>query len=335
MTTYHPHSRKLARAARFGVVGAVTALTGGSAFALPAAADQQGSASVANDVLTISGTRDADNLALRLASGAPGTLQVDFADATGAEFSFERSTFSRIEVHLGNGADVYSVDQVNGSFNDEAITVYGENGDDSFTGGDSVEQFFGGRGDDDADGNRGNDTADLGSGSDSFRWDPGDGSDVVEGDAGFDTLDFNGNNGAEQMSLFAEGSRAIFFRVQATIRMDMDNVEHVDLDALGGVDTFDVTDLSGTDVRVVDVDLSVPPGTGDGQADVVTVNGTEDADAVQIAAADGRVDVSGLATSVRIMGPDTIDRLQMMALGGNDIVDVDAAAQALMTVAVD
>ena len=154
MTTYHPHSRKLARAARFGVVGAVTALTGGSAFALPAAADQQGSASVANDVLTITGTQQADNLALRLAPGAPGTLQVDFADAAGAEFSFERSTFSRIEVHLGNGADVYSVDQANGSFNDEAITVYGENGDDSFTGGDSVEQFFGGRGDDDADGNR-------------------------------------------------------------------------------------------------------------------------------------------------------------------------------------
>ena len=51
--------------------------------------------------------------------------QVDFADAGGAEFSFERSTFSRIEVHLGNGADVYSVDQASGSFNDEAITVQG------------------------------------------------------------------------------------------------------------------------------------------------------------------------------------------------------------------
>jgi hypothetical protein len=334
MTAHHLHSRTFARAARFGVVGAATALTVGTAFALPAAADQQGSASVANDVLTITGTSDADNLALRLAPGAPGTLQVDFADAAGAKFSFDRSTFSRIEVHLGNGDDLFSVDQANGSFADEAITVYGENGDDSLNGGDGNEQFFGGRGDDVVDGNRGNDTAHLGSGNDSFRWDPGDGSDVVEGDSGFDTLDFNGNNGAEQMSLFAEGPRAIFFRVQATIRMDMHNVEHVDLDALGGVDTFDVGDLSGTDVRVADVDLSVPPGVVDGQ-DVVTVNGTEDADTVQVAAADGRVDVSGLATSVRISRPDTVDRLQVKALGGNDVVNVDAAAEALMTVAVD
>jgi hypothetical protein len=72
----------------------------------------------------------------------------------------------------------------------------------------------------------------------------------------------------------------------------------------------------------------------DGQ-DVVTVNGTEDADTVQVAAADGRVDVSGLATSVRISRPDTVDRLQVKALGGNDVVNVDAAAEALMTVAVD
>jgi hypothetical protein len=335
MTTYRPTTRKPARGARFGVAGAITALTAGAAFALPAAASQRSSAWVTNDVLKITGTRKADDLVLRLAAGAPGTLEVDFADAPGAEFSFDRTTFSRIEVHLGNGADRYTVDQVNGSFADEAIKVWGENGNDSFAGGDNAEQFFGGRGNDSADGNRGSDTANLGSGHDSFRWDPGDGSDIVDGGSGVDTLDFNGANGDEQMSLFAEGRRAIFFRVQGTIRIDMDNVEHVDLDALGGVDTFDVGDVSRTDVRLVDADLSGPSGGGDGQADVVTVNGTQRADVIRVAAVGGRVDVRRLATKVRISGPDTIDRLQVMALDGNDRVHVDAAAQALMTVAVD
>ena len=38
------------------------------------------------------------------------------------------------------------------------------------------------------DGNRGDDTGLLGAGDDSFTWDPGDGSDKVEGEAGTDTM---------------------------------------------------------------------------------------------------------------------------------------------------
>ena len=56
MTPSPPHPSKLARAARFGVVGAVTALTVGTAFARPAAADLRGSAWVAHDVLNVTGT---------------------------------------------------------------------------------------------------------------------------------------------------------------------------------------------------------------------------------------------------------------------------------------
>ena len=41
----------------------------------------------------------------------------------------------------------------------------------------------------------------LGGGNDTFQWDPGDGSDTVEGQTGTDTLDFNGSNIGEQIDV--------------------------------------------------------------------------------------------------------------------------------------
>ena len=100
---------------------------------------------------------------------------------------------------MGSGDDAFRVDQTNGAFADEALTVDGGSGSDFLDGGDGVETFVGGSGRDAVDGNRGNDTGILGSGDDSFRWDPGDGSDVVEGQSGTDTLDFNGAGANEVM----------------------------------------------------------------------------------------------------------------------------------------
>jgi hypothetical protein len=175
----------------------------------------------------------------------------------------------------------------------------------------------------------------LGSGKDSFRWDPGDGSDVVEGRSGTDTLDFNGAGLAESMSLSPNAGRSLFLREPGNIRMDMDGVERLDLTALGGADTLAVQDMSGTDFRRAAVDLSAPTGGGDGQADSVTVNGTERADRIDVEANGARVDVEGLRTEVRIAGSETIDRLQVISLGGNDDVDVEQAVFALIGVAVD
>ena len=52
----------------------------------------------------------------------------------------------------------------------------------------------------------------LGAGDDSFVWDPGDGSDVVEGQAGSDTMVFNGANVSEHIDLSANGPRLRLFR---------------------------------------------------------------------------------------------------------------------------
>ena len=127
-------------------------------------------------------------------------------------------------------------------------------GDDSMAGTDAADTFFGGAGNDTVDGNRGNDTANLGDGNDLFIWDPGDGSDVVEGDAGFDTMQFNGSDGAEVMEASANGSRLRFTRDLGNIVMDVNATEKLDVRALGGNDTVTILDLAATATRQVFVD---------------------------------------------------------------------------------
>ena len=68
--------------------------------------------------------------------------------------------------------------------------------------------LIGGDGNDMVTGGRGNDVALLGTGNDTFIWNPGDGSDTVEGQAGTDTLVFNGANINENIDISANGPRA-------------------------------------------------------------------------------------------------------------------------------
>ena len=97
--------------------------------------------------------------------------------------------------------------------------------------------------------------ASLGAGNDTFVWNPGDGSDQSTGQAGFDTLVFNGNNNsARHISISANGAGAAF-RVPRHVTMDLNSVERIELDALGGADNITINDLTGTDVKEVAIDL--------------------------------------------------------------------------------
>jgi hypothetical protein len=333
MTNTFKHS---ASARRFGLTTGVAAVAATLATAGSAAADQRAdSAFVAQDTLFVTGSRDSDQIALRLAAAAPGSLQVDFGDDGVAEFSFDRTTFSRIEISARGGDDRIGIDQVNGAFADEAVTMDGGGGDDTMDGGDGAELVIGGSGRDAVDGNRGNDSALLGAGADSFRWDPGDGSDVVEGQFGFDTLDFNGAGGAEKMSLSPNGERSVFLRDVANIRMDMDGVEALDLTALGGTDEVTVDDMSGTDFRVANIDLAGTPGTPDGAADLVTVNGSAGDDKVELGTEGTVVVADGLQTEVRVSNSELADKIQVSTLDGHDDVDVDGTVFARIGIGVD
>jgi len=327
-------SNRSARVRRVGLAAGAAAALGlaGVAMASPAGAAPSPSASVANDTLTVTGTNASERLALRLQAGAPGVLDVDFGDDGTAEFSFDRATFSHIDVFLRGGDDQFRVDQINGSFPDEALTVYGGNGNDTLNGGDGNEVFYGGNGNDSVDGNKGADTAYLGNGADTFTWDPGDGSDIVEGQNGVDTLHFNGAGVAlENMFLTPNGSRALFHRDQGNINMDMDGVERLDLDALGGVDTIRIDDMSGTDLRRADIDL----GGADGAGDVLTVNGTAHDDRVRVVSDGASVDVKGLQPLTHITGSEPTDQLKINTLDGNDRVNVDGQVFGLISPTTD
>src|SRR5262245_20529140 len=224
---------------------------------------------------------------------------------------------------LGQGGnDTITLDEASGAL--PAANLFGEDGNDTLTGGSGSDLLDGGAGNDNLrggdgndfiDGNQGNDTALLGAGDDVFQWDPGDGSDIVEGQDGTDTLLFNGANINEKFDVSANGGRVRFTRDIDNIVMDLNDVETIHVNALGGSDSVTVNDLTGTDVTQVAIHLAGTPGgtTGDGAADTVTVNGTNGNDVVGILGAGTSIAVAGLQAVV------SIDALE----SGNDAVIVD------------
>jgi Ca2+-binding RTX toxin-like protein len=310
---------------------AVGLLSVGPAFTAPAAAaENAGSAFIANNTLTIVGTNGADVVAVN----ADATeVQVAFGDDPANVHRFNLADFGAISVSLGNGDDQFT--EAPGVLAGHALTVSGGNGNDIITTGDGNDVIFGGNGDDRVDAGRGTDTVVLGNGNDFFVWNPGQGSDAVDGGNGNDVMQFNGANVNETMSLSANGSQAVFLRDPAAIRMDMNDIEIFNLKTLGGADTLTVNNLDGTAVRQANIDLSGGSGGADLQADSVTVNGTNQADRVDVTADGGRVDVAGLQAETQITGSDTFDHLQVNTLDGNDTATVDPNVSTLIGVAVD
>jgi Ca2+-binding RTX toxin-like protein len=330
--TYRSRHARLATAAIVlaTAVAAATWLAGHSYAARP----KLPTAQLRYGLLTVEGTQGADRIALRLKAGDPGTLQVDAGDDGSADFSFPRTSVARILVRARAGDDAVRIDDANGSFTDTiSTTIAGGRGNDTLTGGKGNEVLFGGSGNDLVDGKAGNDAALLGHGDDTFVWDPGDGSDSIEGQAGFDTMRFDGAAAAEHVDLSANGNRLRFFRDVATITMDTHGVERVDFNALGGADVVTVGDLRRTDVSAVNVDLAGALGgaAGDGAADRVVVNGTNRNDAIDVSGDAGEVKTSGLAATVSILHPEVAnDRLELNTLAGHDTVDsVGLAAGAI------
>jgi Ca2+-binding RTX toxin-like protein len=218
------------------------------------------------------------------------------------------------------------------------LTLDGGAGDDTIAGGQGIETLLGGDGNDSVDGNGGNDLALLGAGDDTFVWDPGDGSDVVEGEDGVDTMQFNGANASEQVDLSANGDRLKFFRTQGNVTMDTAGVERVNFNALGGADLVTVNDLSGTDVHSVNVDLAGTLGgaTGDGAADRVVVNATNNDDTIKVSGDATEVTAKGLAPLVSIFHPEAAnDRLEINTLAGTDTVDSAGLAAGAIQLFVD
>jgi Ca2+-binding RTX toxin-like protein len=158
-----------------------------------------------------------------------------------------------------------------------------------------------------------------GAGDDTFVWNPGDGSDTVEGQDGNDTLVFNGANIAENFDIAANGTRVRLFRDVANITMDLNGLEVINLNTLGGADAITVNDLTGTGVTDVNLNLGVN-GAGDGAVDTVIVNGTADNDTIAVTGDSTGITALGLAARVNITGAEPTDQLVVNASDGDDVV---------------
>ncbi len=96
-------------------------------------------AQIVTGTLQITGNGASYKLALRLQAGVPTVLEINAGDNGTADFSFDRSLFTAINVSAGGGNDLVRIDQSNGAFTDEAITVDGGAGNDTLLGASGAE----------------------------------------------------------------------------------------------------------------------------------------------------------------------------------------------------
>ncbi|MGF6226685.1 Ca2+-binding RTX toxin-like protein [Inquilinus ginsengisoli] len=292
---------------RVGIDLAGTTPTAGDGAADTVTAD----GTIGDDVITLVATVDVVGI-----KGLPATISVQHAEA-----ALDRLTIAALA-----GNDVIDASAV--SAGRIGLTLLGGLGADIFLGSAGADTVQGGDGDD---------TALLGAGDDVFVWSPGDDNDVIEGQAGTDTLDFRGSNVAENISISANGGRVLFFRDIANVVMDMNDGERIDFHALGGADRVTVNDMTGTDVTRVKVDLEgiLGGGTGDGQADVVTVNGSAAVETVTLSQSGTAVVTTGLAAQIVVDHAESADRLVINGLAGNDRIDARPLAAPPLALTID
>ena len=150
-----------------------------------------------------------------LDEGGPDTDTVEINGGNGAEtftttangvrVRFDRVAPAPFALDIGTTENV----QLNANAGDDRFTATGNlapltklivdagPGADAVLGGNGADVVLGGDGADFVDGQQGDDVALLGAGNDTFQWDPGDGSDTLEGQGDADRLVMNGANVSE------------------------------------------------------------------------------------------------------------------------------------------
>ena len=253
-------------------------------------------------LLSVTGDNADDAIAITRDAAGQILINGGAISAQGDQPTLTNTT--EIDVFGGNGNDTISLDNIAPPAGQALppATLFGGNGNDMLTGGGGNDMLFGGNGDDTVIGGKGSDTAFLGNGNDTFIWNPGDGNDIVDGGRGFDTLDFRGKNGGETITISGNGSGgATFLRTGGTI--DLTSVERIQFEATNQgqfADNITISDLTGTDVKQVAIDLGGgATGGGDGQVDKVFINATH-GQAITVADNNGQVTVSGLTNTLTI-----------------------------------
>ncbi len=120
--------------------------------------------------------------------------------------------------------------------------------------------------------------------------------------------------------------------------MDLNDVERIDFNALGGADNIVVNDLSGTDVNEVNVNLAATLGgtTGDGAADTVTAIATNGDDVTIVTGDASGVSVFGLAAQINVTGAESAnDRIIISGLAGDDVIEASGVSAGAIGLVLD
>jgi Ca2+-binding RTX toxin-like protein len=249
---------------------------------------------------------------------------------TPAPFSLDIGTTENLVVNLNGGDDTFTAATLPAGL--IRLTVDGGAGNDTITGSQGDDTLLGGDGNDVITGGHGSDVMFGGAGDDTFVWNPGDGSDTIDGQGGTDFLVFNGANVAEKVDISADGSQVRFTRDVADITMDLNGVEQINFNAMGGADQITVQDLTGTVVAAVNLNL----GGADGASDTVTVLGTDGNDTATVTGDANGVTVFGLSAQVTITGAEAAnDTLQVSAGAGDDAIDASGLAAGTINLILD
>ena len=276
----------------------------------------------AADTITVTATQGDD--VLGVAGDATGVSV--FGLQAAVNITFPEVANDRLTLNGLGGDDVINASSLEAG--GIQLTINGGLGEDILIGSEGGDQFNGGDG---------NDTAFMGAGDDVFVWNPGDDNDTLEGQAGVDRLDFNGANIAENITISANGGRVLFFRDIANVTMDLNDVEQIQFQALGGADNIVINDLSGTDVPAggVQVDLASNAGVGDGQVDRVTVNGAAGNETITVFANAGVIGVNGSSAPVTIFHAESGDQLVINGGAGNDTINASTLPLGAITLTLD
>lgn len=255
---------------------------------------------------------------------APNGARVRFDRVSPSPISIDINATENLQLNCNGGDDSLSVGS--GLAPLIALAANGGIGNDTLGGGDGNETLSGDEDNDAIDGNGGNDVIFLGAGNNLCQWDPGDGSDTINGTAGADQLNFNGGGAADVMTIQANGSQVRLLRDVAGGAADVIGVETFQLNPLGGADSVAIKDLTGAGVTLVDLNLSGALGgaVGDAQADNVTLEGSGAGDNIQINAAAGSLNPTGLPVVVTVDQLDNVDAVTLSTLGSGDIITVNS-----------
>ncbi len=149
---------------------------------------------------------------------------------------------------------------------------------------------------------------------------------VINALGGNDSVDFVGSTTNQFVDLSANGSQLHFFSSEVNILVDCSGAEQVGFQAQGGAEHVTVNDLTGTTVTNVSINLfGTTPGSGDGVAQTVTINGTVGDDHITVSGSAAGVNVLGLSAAVKIVGAEpALDNLVINALAGKDAIDASA-----------